>query len=218
MERSQRRAQLLGVARDIIAADGADALSMNALAECADVTKPVVYSHFSNSQQVIVALLDDHYENMREYVREATESATTLDVYITQLLESAFDFERTNRVPVQKISNGYSSSPEVNEAFARYRSVFQKYWQDLLEQQGVPASTAEIAAFGFSSMVSETTTTYAPRPRSQKLARETLKKVVLAAIATLSTRPSIERPDVHVTTYAAPDVRPSKPRARRSGN
>ncbi len=201
MTRARRRAQLLQVARRIVANEGGGALSMTALAEAAEVGKPVVYSHFKNRQEVAVALLDEHYEGMRLFVRNATEGAATVDEYISQMLEAAFNYERTSDTPIRKITNGFSADPEINDAFLRYGRLFRAYWSDLLRQQGVPTAVAEILAHGYASMINDITVEYSIVPRKQKLACDTLKKVLLASIEKLSTAPTPARPNVHIKSY-----------------
>jgi len=87
----------------------------------------------------------------------------------------------------------------------RYGDRIRQFWQDLLEHQGVERETATICAYGLTSMVSDVTTAYAVQPRRQLLARETLKKLLMAAIGALSTRPTDARPDVHVVSYLPQD-------------
>jgi AcrR family transcriptional regulator len=54
---AERRAQLLGVARRLFARDGYRGASMEAIAEAAGVTKPVLYQHFSSKRALYSALL-----------------------------------------------------------------------------------------------------------------------------------------------------------------
>jgi AcrR family transcriptional regulator len=54
---AERRAQLLDVARRLFARDGYRGASMEAIAEAAGVTKPVLYQHFSSKRALYSALL-----------------------------------------------------------------------------------------------------------------------------------------------------------------
>jgi AcrR family transcriptional regulator len=54
---AERRAQLLGVARRLFARDGYRGASMEAIAEAAGVTKPVLYQHFTSKRALYSALL-----------------------------------------------------------------------------------------------------------------------------------------------------------------
>lgn len=56
---ADRRAQLVGVARDMIAAEGADALTLGRLAERAGISKPVVYDHFPSRAALLLSLYQD---------------------------------------------------------------------------------------------------------------------------------------------------------------
>lgn len=57
MPRAQRREQLLDLALGLLADEGFDALSMEAIARCAGVNRVVVYRSFPNLQLLLVALL-----------------------------------------------------------------------------------------------------------------------------------------------------------------
>jgi AcrR family transcriptional regulator len=54
----QRREQLLDVVLDVIDTDGVGAVSMDAVARRAGVTRPVVYSHFTDANDMLRASLD----------------------------------------------------------------------------------------------------------------------------------------------------------------
>ncbi len=59
MQAADRRAQLLVVALDVFGAQGYHNTSMNAVAEAAGVTKPVLYQHFASKQELFLELLRD---------------------------------------------------------------------------------------------------------------------------------------------------------------
>ncbi|WP_375481623.1 TetR/AcrR family transcriptional regulator [uncultured Mycobacterium sp.] len=54
----QRREQLLDVVLDVIDTDGVGAVSIDAVARRAGVTRPVVYSHFTDANDMLRASLD----------------------------------------------------------------------------------------------------------------------------------------------------------------
>ena len=59
LSRADRRDQLVGIARDVIAAEGTDALTLGSLAARAGVSKPVVYDHFSSRSALLLSLYED---------------------------------------------------------------------------------------------------------------------------------------------------------------
>jgi AcrR family transcriptional regulator len=56
LPRDQRRTQLLEAAAGIVRAEGADALTLARVAECAGVTKPIAYEHFETRTGLLKAL------------------------------------------------------------------------------------------------------------------------------------------------------------------
>lgn len=73
----ERRIQLLEIASQILAEEGADQLRVANLAERAGVTRPVVYRFFPNRQAIVLALLEAFAEDLEESFSEALESAAT---------------------------------------------------------------------------------------------------------------------------------------------
>ncbi|MGZ4104937.1 MAG: TetR/AcrR family transcriptional regulator, partial [Actinomycetota bacterium] len=60
----ERREQILGVARRLLAERGYDALSMDEVAAAVGVTKPVLYRHFSGKRDLYDAVLDEHLADL----------------------------------------------------------------------------------------------------------------------------------------------------------
>jgi AcrR family transcriptional regulator len=184
MARASRREQLLQIARQLVAKEGVSALTMMALSEKANVAKPVVYSHFADRAAVAIALLDDHYESIGRFVRERVGGATTLEDYFSRLVDASFEFESTTDTPVRKITNGFSAGDRINQAFLSHEINFRRHWEQLLEAFGARREKIAVAAHALSAMMDYTVLTYAIAPQ-QKIARETLKQMLLAALRAL---------------------------------
>lgn len=69
---TDRREQLLAVAREAFARAGYHDTSMNDVAEAAGVTKPVLYQHFESKRELFQALLDDLGAQMASAIESAT--------------------------------------------------------------------------------------------------------------------------------------------------
>jgi AcrR family transcriptional regulator len=82
----RRRSQLLEVAREIFAARGFHATSMDEVAEAAGVTKPVLYQHFPSKRALYRELLEDVGRRLLAELTTATATATTGH----QLVEAGF--------------------------------------------------------------------------------------------------------------------------------
>ena len=70
-----RRAQLLGVARRVFARDGYRGASMEAIAEAAGVTKPVLYQHFSSKHELYASLLESELGQLTDALVRAFDEA-----------------------------------------------------------------------------------------------------------------------------------------------
>ena len=74
-----RREQLLDAALDVIARDGWQALTMEALAREVDVTRPVVYSAFRDLSAVLAALFRRQEERARKVVESSLPTMEDLE-------------------------------------------------------------------------------------------------------------------------------------------
>jgi AcrR family transcriptional regulator len=150
MPRSERREQLLDVALDLLAEEGFDALSMEAIARRAGVNRAIVYRSFANLQLLLVALL------RREDVRtkavlegllptdpgDATTPALLGDVlasFLTAVLRDA----STYRVVLQRPEN---APPFLQKVVNRRRAALAQQLRPLVEWGlgGLDAPTADI--------------------------------------------------------------------------
>jgi AcrR family transcriptional regulator len=68
----RRRRQLLDVALEVFGELGYHQASMDAVAEAAGVTKPVLYQHFGSKRELYLELLDDVGTQLLDAVVEAT--------------------------------------------------------------------------------------------------------------------------------------------------
>ena len=74
MKAADRRAQLLEVARRVFGTSGFHAVSMEAVAKEAGVTKPILYDHFSSKKDLYLALIDADLAVLHDNVRQALDS------------------------------------------------------------------------------------------------------------------------------------------------
>lgn len=68
---ADRRAQLVGLARDVIATEGTDALTLARLAGRAGISKPVVYDHFASRSALLLSLYQDYDQRQLADLRAA---------------------------------------------------------------------------------------------------------------------------------------------------
>ena len=184
MPRAERRNQLLSVARKIVAEGGIATLSMEALAETAGVSKPVVYEHWQNSESVAVALLDAYFNAAVEAVDAAASGAATLGEYLSLAVDAEFEFHTSEVLSPWGITNGYSSSERLNNAYRQLRKITLETFEDLLVQQGVGHNLAEAAGFVLAAMMNSTVYEFGPRP-DNLIAKDVLKIMMNGALSAI---------------------------------
>src|SRR3954453_525748 len=79
MQGGERREQLLDVAATIVRSQGVHAVTMERVAAEAGVSKPVVYSHFANTIELVGALLRREELALDASVAEQVANATTIE-------------------------------------------------------------------------------------------------------------------------------------------
>jgi len=82
--------QLLEAAGELVRRKGAAAVTMDALAAEAGVSKPLVYMHFSNTPEVLLALMRQEHERLDAEVLTGLASATTFDERLAALTRPYF--------------------------------------------------------------------------------------------------------------------------------
>lgn len=91
--RSQRRAQLLGAAREVFTASGYHSASMEDIGSHAGVSKPVLYQHFPSKLELYLAVLDDDVADLLVTVQEAIQSSPQdNEARLAATIRAYFDF------------------------------------------------------------------------------------------------------------------------------
>jgi AcrR family transcriptional regulator len=75
LEPEERRRQLIGVAAELLAQGGLEALQFTELAAAAGVTRPVVYKFFPTREALVQAILDDFEAELTSRFRAASRVA-----------------------------------------------------------------------------------------------------------------------------------------------
>lgn len=92
LPRPARRRQLLNAAQEVFVENGYHAAAMDEIAERAGVSKPVLYQHFPGKQELYLALLDLHVDDMIARCRDALASTTDNKQRVQAAIGAFFDF------------------------------------------------------------------------------------------------------------------------------
>lgn len=87
--KAQTRASLIEAAREVFSKQGFHAASLDQIAEAAGYTKGAIYAHFSNKEDLYLALLDKHLDDVKTNVEISLESGISFKE-IQEELESEF--------------------------------------------------------------------------------------------------------------------------------
>lgn len=74
LPRDERRAILLSAALEVFTAAGYHAAAMDEIADCAGVSKPVLYQHFPSKLDLYLAVLDVHIDSLVYEIQKAIAS------------------------------------------------------------------------------------------------------------------------------------------------
>jgi len=117
MPKAERRAQLLAVAQEVFQAEGYHAASMDAIAERAGVTKPVLYQHFPSKLELYLALLDDGIARLLAATGAAIASTNDNGQRVRATVEAFLTFVEEHAGPFRLVF----SSDLMNEVVVRER-------------------------------------------------------------------------------------------------
>jgi AcrR family transcriptional regulator len=95
MTGTERRLQLLDVARALFAEKGFDGTSIEEIAHRADVSKPVVYEHFGGKEGVYAVVVDREMRNLLDAVVDALGTGHPRDL-LEQAARALLDYVDNN--------------------------------------------------------------------------------------------------------------------------
>lgn len=180
---SERHLQLLEAARAIIRSDGVGSLTMSRLADAVGVTKPIVYKHFRNSEDVIIEILEQYVRGSIDIAADYVKNASTIFEFMDGIIESFFKYARSEGTIIRSITNGFSFSDAVNACFLETQDRSLRIYRHLLLQQNVPERKASVAAYAMLEMINSTILEFAPDSTADD--ENMLKEMVRGALSVL---------------------------------
>ena len=166
---------------------------MSGLASAVGVGKPIVYKHFRNSEDVVIEILEEYARGSVETASSRVSGAKTVYDFMDRLIESLFDYIRSEGPIIRSITNGFSSSENVDRCFLSMQNRSLRVYRHLLRQQGVSETKASLAAYALMEMINSTIMEFAPKSTDED--EKTLKEIVRATLRALiqgeGTRPRV---------------------------
>lgn len=184
LPRRERYRQLLEAARAVVAREGSQGLTISALTKQAGVSRPVVYEHFDNSEAILIALIEDYFQDIVAFVDERTKDAQTLDQYLKQAIAAEFDYHREGTPLLRSLTNGHATGKALNDAFLTLRQRTIDTFVELLAQQGASREVARVGGYALAELIPSVVFQFAADP-DRSGAQDTLTAMVLASIHAL---------------------------------
>lgn len=92
MTGSQRRQQLLDVARELLAERGFDATSVEEIAHRAAVTRPVVYQHFGGKEGIYAVVVDREMRRVLDRIEQSLAEPVPPRLLLERAVRAFFDY------------------------------------------------------------------------------------------------------------------------------
>jgi AcrR family transcriptional regulator len=143
----QRREQLLNAAVDLVEAEGVGALTMERLASRAEVSKPVLYSHFDNRGALLLAVLERCWAELDRRVAARLKATSTFDDHLRAIVEGYFDAIAEAGPVFHNLLVNESYEPVVEVARSRRFRDAEAQWSAVYQSKcGLPPAVADVMA------------------------------------------------------------------------
>ncbi len=154
LPRDARRAQLLGVAREVFVEQGYHSASMDEIAERAGVSKPVLYQHFPGKLDLYLALLTTSADEIIAGVATALASTTDNRRRVQATIELWFDYvDAQGQSFLLVFGSDLTNDPEVRDIVDRVISESASAIAEVIrEDTDLPGAAAQLLAVSLVGM------------------------------------------------------------------
>jgi AcrR family transcriptional regulator len=126
LSRPQRRTRIVEAAEICFAEAGYDATSLTKVAEAADISKAVIYEHFSSKAHLYIALLRERAAELVELVyaeMDTLDQSKSAKDSLRVALEVFFAFSEKRPAAWSLLFRDAPSEPEIAEAYVTLRAM-----------------------------------------------------------------------------------------------
>lgn len=147
MGREQRREQLLHLAEKVLARGGISALTMESLAVEAGISKPIVYAHFRNRSELLVALFESYWSFVDQLITARRSGAKSAEDYLALTVEAYLDAMEKRGNALRQLLFKVLEDPIVEAARrSRDKFVVDRWATAFFERNGVAKSKSTCLA------------------------------------------------------------------------
>lgn len=129
MNKADRRASIVQGASAVLAEGGLEAVRIPTVAKRVRVSRPVVYAHFKNRREIIVAILEDYEEELQARFDVAlSEASANLESGVAAVLEATCAAIEVKGPGAWVLLGAAGSDPEIEQQANRIRKRIWKPW------------------------------------------------------------------------------------------
>lgn len=151
----QRREQLLAVAGEVFAAQGFHGPSMDALAEAAGVSKPILYQHFSSKRALYQALVEDAAAELLDRVGKALASTSDNRARVGAAVGAFLDFVEDPRFRLLFVTSDGTDDDVVRVVDGMRSEIARQVARLIADDAGVDEHAADLLATGVRGLALE---------------------------------------------------------------
>jgi len=147
LARADRRADLLDAATHLIVTEGVEAVSMESVADRAGVSRPLVYKHFGNRSDILVALFRREAERLHSEIAAEVRAAQGLEATYRALVRGSIKASSQSGPLFAALRSAGAWNSELRrEREARDRRTVRFFADITSAEFGIPAAKAEAAS------------------------------------------------------------------------
>ena len=185
--RDERRDALLDVAVAIAEEASVDDVAMDAVAERAGVSRPLLYKHFANRGELLAAMYRREAEHLHQGLARRVAAATTLEAMFDALITGALEAagERGAMFAALRSAGGWTR--EIRHEQRARDITTSRAFVSAAKREGLDPSKAGPATAMLLALVDSVVAQYRAKPTDERaeLLRETYMMIVHSTISAL---------------------------------
>ena len=181
--RGDRRDQLLEVANKLVIQEGIKGLTMERLATAAKISKPVVYSHFENRSDLLVALLQNYWDENDRLVPSGPREGQSYEDHLRESVRAHFDIVLNGSGAVRHILHTVIEDPAIEELRGkREQDLVRRWTKQTLAHFPVSSEDAETLAILYRGALEAATSYVVRHPKKRKSVEEMCVRLPMGVI------------------------------------
>lgn len=166
LPKAQRREQLMDTARSVFVEQGYHAASMDDIAECAGVSKPLLYQHFPSKLDLYLAILDSGIESLLATSDFSLSNITDNKQRVRATIRSYLEFvDDPNGAYRLVFASDLTNEPEVRARMTHLdHEVIRRIAAVIKEDTGLSESQAQLLGAGLHGLSQVASTAWLGNP------------------------------------------------------